>query len=218
MAIDNNCSKKQTFCSINGQTVRQNPTIAFSYDGCIAANEIVDNETWNELIHAIIKVYNYGTRGTRNPITPFSISPDASVTATTLGHETKPTNKISTNAYESKLQKNYNQINLSDYNKILSTIGATTLPDTSDKIIIYGQYFKDVMNKLNNYTLNNTRCNNCNAGCNVTCQAIAQCCDSHCCTQCCTDCCTNCCTNAASSETWWCGSNSCGNNGCYRTQ
>lgn len=196
MSVNNNCSSKQTFCTIIGQTVKQNNDITFHYNGCIAENEIIANETWNELISAIIKVYNFGNRGTRNPISPFSISPDTIVNESTDGNETAPTNRISEIAYQNKLQNNADIITITDYNEILSTIGATLLPSSyNEEPIIYGSYFKNVMDTLNNYKLNDTRCNNCNTGCNVLCQAHAQCCDSHCCTQCCTDCCTNCCTN-----------------------
>ena len=191
MAVDNNCKSKQTFCALSKQTVSSNSDIAFSYNGCILHSEIIEDETWNELIDAIIKIYNFGTRGTRNPATPFSLNADTDVSATTTGKETAPTKKISNTLRNTKYKSEDNKINLSDYNTILSTIGATTLSGTQT---IYGNYFNDVMTKLNNYSLNDTRCNNCNTGCNIKCQASAQCCDSHCCTQCCTNCCTNTCT------------------------
>lgn len=195
MAIDGNCFSKQTFCALNKQTVSDNDEIKFSYNGCITANEIIDNETWNELINAIIKVYNFGTRGTRNPITPFSLNPDSAVSATTDGNENSPSDKISNALRNTKHQANNDKINLDEYNEILSSIGIT---NTSGTQTIYGTYFKNIMDTLNSYQLNNTRCNNCNTNCNVSCQAHPQCCDSHCCTQCCTDCCTNCCTNTCS--------------------
>lgn len=213
MAVDESCSTKQTFCELSKQTVKQNDNIKFTYAGCITASEIIDNSTWNELIQAIVKVHNYGKRGTRNPNKPFSLTPDTEVDDTTVGHETDPTKKISTTKYKTKYQNDSDSIDWNDYTEILNTIGATIPTDKK----IYGSYFSDIATKLNNYKLDDTRCDNCNTGCNVSCQARAQCCDSHCCTQCCTECCTNCCTNA-SSETWWCGSNNCGNNGCYRTQ
>lgn len=190
MAVDNNCSSQQTFCRLNRQTVSANNSIAFNYNGCITHSEIIEDETWNELIDAIIKVYNYGTRGVRNPPIPLSLSADTNISATTIGHETSPTPIISDTLRNTKHKAEEDQIDFNDYNQILSTIGITQL---SEKQIIYGDYFNDIMIKLNNYQLNDTRCNNCNTGCNVTCQAIAQCCDSHCCTQCCTNCCTNAC-------------------------
>lgn len=200
MAYNSSCKSKQTFCALNHETVKDIDSLKFSYNGCITANEVIDDDTWNEMINAIIKVYNYGVRGTRNPNTPLSLTPDADITNnyTTQGNENKPSKRISTEKKNTKYESSGDQISRVEYNKILKAVGLTSLPNNTNSQHaenpnkIYGNYFAEVMTALNNLKLNQTRCNNCNTGCNTNkCLVSSQCCDNQCCTNCCTDCCTN---------------------------
>lgn len=200
MAYNSSCKTKQTFCELNRQTVKDTDSLKFTYNGCITANEIIDDGTWDEMVNAIIKVYNYGVRGTRNPSNPLSLSPDDDITDdyTTEGNENDPSKRISAERRNTKHKESGDIIYRTEYNSILSAVGLTALPNNTDPNHaenpnkIYGNYFKEVMDALNNLKLNNTRCNNCNADCNTDkCLVKAQCCDNDCCTNCCTNCCEN---------------------------
>lgn len=194
MAKNENCTSKQTFCIINGQDVGNNSDIAFSFVNCIDKNEIITNEVWNELYNEIIKIYNYGKRGTRNPTQPFNL-PLIDVNDTHSGYESVDSKIISTDI--SNIQQNDNMIiQLNEFNKILTAISED--PITSDTPSIYKSYFSNLVTKINNIQLNADRCNNCNTACNTSCQAScnSNCCDSDC------NCCTTCYNTCSSCD--WC--------------
>lgn len=186
MPIDNSCATKQTFCALNKQTPADNDEINFSFSKCIQQGELIEDTTWNEIITEIINIYNFGARGTRNPQNPLGLSDFTPITDNHQGKET--INAPILTSYSSKLQTNLNFFSKEKYDEILNTITSMTNNQDQNKFdIFYGFYFDTIQNLLNNYQLNDDRCNNCNSGCNTSCQVSNQCCDSHCCTQCCTN-------------------------------
>lgn len=192
MAINESCSSKQTFCALNKETVSSIDELNFTYSPSPTQfTQEISNEIWNEIIDEIIKIYNYGKRGTRNPINPLGITSFQSVTDDHKGNEDINSSIVSTTSQNNKHQSDYNIIPLDKYNEILSTIGLSSISDLGT--IITEERFNTIKTTINNLKLNNTRCNNCNIKCNQKCQASSQCycdCDCYCynCSQCDCDC------------------------------
>ena len=117
---------------------------------------------WKQQIIDILKtIRDYGNAGTRNP---------------------------TTEQINSLYTLSPNQLIMSeDYNEILEILSGTHVVQHNH---IFGTYYSDLENYINNYKLNADRCNSCNTGCNTTCQESAQCedycnrcnvaCDSNC--------------------------------------
>lgn len=179
MAINNSCSSAQTFCAIKSQVVKDYNELLFNYTPSSFKDENITAEIWNQIIDAIINIYNYGTRGTRNPVNPLGITNFTSPADTHVGNETKDSGKVSSNTKQTKYQILDNIIPLDEYNDILNSINLTQLTDINN--LITEEAFNSIKNKINNYKLDASRCNNCNTGCNVACQVSSQChCDCDC--------------------------------------
>ena len=186
MAINENCESQQTFCEITGQTV--NDLIPFTYNpNIVAGNTSIQATIWNKIIEQIKKIYNYGTRGTRNPSTPLDITNFQAVQDTHSGNETTDSAIINDSqaSYTNKLKDYEESISLADYNRILRTIGLTELTNLNSTLIITADQFNTLKQAINNYTINADRCNNCNSGCNTSCQVN---CNSDCYSAPCMDC------------------------------
>lgn len=186
MAINESCKSQQTFCKITGQTV--NDLIPFTYNPKIVAGDTAIQATiWNKIIEQIRKIYNYGTRGTRNPRAPLDITNFQAVQDTHAGHETADSAIINASqaSYTDKLKNYEESILLEDYNRILRTIGLTELTNLNSTLIITEDQFNTLKQAINNYTINADRCNNCNSGCNTSCQVN---CNSDCYSAPCMDC------------------------------
>ena len=182
MAISESCSSKQTFCALNKETVSSISELNFTYSPSPTqfTQEITD-EIWNEIVDEIIKIYNYGKRGTRNPSNPLNITSFQAVADDHAGNEDKNASIVSTTSQNSKHQSNDNIIPLDKYNEILNTIGLSSLSNL-DTIITEAK-FNTIKTTINNLKLNNNRCNNCNIKCNQKCEASSQCycdCDCYC--------------------------------------
>lgn len=186
MAINENCESQQTFCEITGQTV--NDLIPFTYNpNIVAGNTSIQATIWNKIIEQIKKIYNYGTRGNRNPSVPLDITNFQAVQDTHSGNETADSAIISASqaSYTNKLKDYGESISLEDYNRILRTIGLTELTNLNSTLIITADQFNTLKQAINNYTINADRCNNCNSGCNTSCQVN---CNSDCYSAPCMDC------------------------------
>lgn len=186
MATNNNCRSKQTFCDISGQQVKDYNDLIFNYIPQNINNENITDEIWNSIIEAVIKIYNYGIRGTRNPSNPFGITSFTTPTSTASGHETADSGKVDEINKNAKKVTNDELIPLEKYNEMLHTIGLTELNNLSN-LIITTEEFDTIKNTINNLQLDNTRCNDCNTACNSSCQLN---CDGECYT--CGDCYCHC--------------------------
>ena len=182
MAINNNCQSKQTFCEVSGQQVKDYNELKFDYNPQNINNEIITDDIWNSLVEEIIKIYNYGIRGTRNPTNPLGITSFTNPASTASGHETADSGKVSDTNKNAKKVNNNELIPLNKYNEMLRTIGLTELNNLSN-LTITAEKFNTIKDTINNLQLDNTRCNDCNTACNSSCQLN---CDGECYT--CGDC------------------------------
>lgn len=162
--VNANCATEQSFCTINGQKVSQNSGISASLTS-IAQNEtLTDDALWNRIYTVLTNIFNYGERGTRNPL----IRADSSNDKITAASQRKTNFKDQQQYTDEVLQRLYNDIvniiPVSGINNILSnnpTISKTVMDNLQQQI--------------NNYQLNKDRCNSCNTACNTTCQASCEC-------------------------------------------
>lgn len=169
MATNNNCTSKQTFCEVSGQYVKDQSSLIFNYTPETINGEYITDDIWNSIIEEIIKIYNYGIRGTRNPINPLGITSFTNPTSTASGHETADSGKVSDVNKDTKKVNNNELIPLNKYNEILNTIGLTELNNLSN-LTITAEKFNIIKDTINNLQLNDTRCNDCNTACNSSCQ------------------------------------------------
>lgn len=176
MAINNNCSSKQTFCEVSGQYVKDQSSLIFNYTPETINGEYITDDIWNSIIEEIIKIYNYGIRGTRNPINPLGITSFTNPISTASGSETADSGKVDEINKNAKKVNNDELIPLNKYNEILHTIGLTELNNLSN-LTITAEKFNTIKNTINNLSLDNTRCNDCNTACNTSCQVN---CDGDC--------------------------------------
>ncbi len=178
MAINDSCNVKQTFCNLNKQTINSIEELQFSYNTTLS-NNLISDDIWNQIIEKIIQIYNYGTRGTRNPIKPLNITIFQDIVDTHSGNETKDSSIISDTEKNKKKKLKNDLISLNEYNEILNSINISSI--TNLNTLILKDDFENIKNAINNLQLNSTRCNNCNTDCNTTCQAVSQCyCDCYC--------------------------------------
>ena len=185
MAINNNCSSKQTFCETSGQTISDYSDLKFDYSTPINDNAIILDDMWNDIVEEIIKIYNYGNKGTRNPVKPMTLETPNELGLTLSGTNEWRDNtpKYSTSDYSSKLKFVGDFIPLIDYNNILSTISQTPLNSLNS--YIEKEKFLQIKDNINNLQFFNNRCNDCNVACNATCEAQSECyCDCDCYTEC----------------------------------
>lgn len=169
MAINENCTSIQTFCKIAGQTVGQ--LMPFNYTIDITKNETeIQEEIWNAIITKIKDIYNYGTRGTRNPAKPLEITSFKTVQDNHEGKETINSSIIDVDdsSYTKYIQNAGNFIPRDQYNTILKTIGSTNSAGLGT--IITKAQFDSIKDTINKITIHESRCNNCNTGCNTSCQ------------------------------------------------
>ena len=164
MAQSDSCKSKQTFCDLGQQLVANSP-LAFTYSPSSFQDTQITPIIWNQIINKIIEIYNYGERGTRNPGNPLGISNFQAVADNHSGNEDANSAIVSDDSRNSKYQYSPNQINLAQYNEILSTVGLATLGYSND-LKITEEKFNSIKNAINNLYLNADRCNNCNVKCN----------------------------------------------------
>lgn len=140
----------QTFCNLNGQTVKDNPDIKFTYTGCITNTEFITPESLNEIIVELKNIYYYGLQGDRNPSDAINLN---------------------------KVIKN-NFITLKDYNDILKTINANQLSNYSQIKGSYFKDLETIINSYVLNSNRCDTCNvGCNVGCEVVSQCCTTCYD-----------------------------------------
>lgn len=169
-STNSNCSKKQNFCSINGQAVSNNLNEASRTLTSITQNStITTDDIQNQIYQVLVNIFNYGNRGTRNPL----IRKDGTNTKITAADQRKDQfQDVAEN--DEILKKLYNDI-----------VNIIPVADTNNTLSNQQVISKDVMDKLqtqiNAYQLNSDRCNSCNTSCNTSCEAQSQDCGQSAC-------------------------------------
>ena len=111
--------------------VSQNTDLVFSYTQCTANGETIKAAHHNELIEELIKIFNFGSRGSRTPSNEFNLQTQALPYIDTEGNESLPSDIINASNYSSALVSSPNFITLEKYNKILKSINQTLKPENS---------------------------------------------------------------------------------------
>ena len=149
--INNNCLTRQSFCALGKQFVSQNP-IQKQIEN---TPEFAEANMWKQIKNILNNIKNYGQRGTRNP----------------------PNSSIEDIPFPDKEEFTY--LNL--YNSIIRSLrtGTNNINSSNGELLNINSFLENFqINKLqtyiNNYKLNEDRCNSCNTQCNANCQASKQ--------------------------------------------
>lgn len=158
----NDCSSKQAFCTLGYQTVQELVDANILTKSQITytpptQDSYIDNSSWVQLKNILSKIYKVGNYS--NGRLPSYTQNDNTITPDSIND-----NDIAQN----------HTVDLSEYNIILGLLKQTQL---SDNPFIQATQLS-LQDIINNFQIENTRCNYCNTACDITCNTVQ--CDCNC--------------------------------------